>query len=278
MYKLKKNSWHYRFFKFITRIEPSTFKTMCPYFWTYVLIVFFLPLVLIIKLFIYLNELSNKASKERRKRNRSRIIELLRKKYPDVSVITNKEAYKLYTSKCFYQYILDAFDWDEYNIIRDKKNQYLQEEMRIKEIPKPSKSFQEVYNRAKDTKLFNYSAYIISIGFILGVISLIIYGATLINYTTFWIYVKATLIVILILAIIASIVFGLSYLLSKIDLKCLFTRDSKSLKAINYTYKYTLKWMLVTPLVFIFKFFKLILNMIYSVYKKQCPLINWEEQ
>lgn len=46
---LNKNSWHYRYYSWVL-CKDSTPKTLCPYFWTMVVLVLFLPVVLFIKL------------------------------------------------------------------------------------------------------------------------------------------------------------------------------------------------------------------------------------
>ena len=52
LYTFSKNSWHVRFYKWLYDKDPANkFKTMCPYFWTYVLTFITLPIILPIKLF-----------------------------------------------------------------------------------------------------------------------------------------------------------------------------------------------------------------------------------
>lgn len=54
MYKLNKNSASARFYKWIWGTDVTDFKTMCPYFWKYVLTIIFLPVILISKLIYHL--------------------------------------------------------------------------------------------------------------------------------------------------------------------------------------------------------------------------------
>lgn len=54
MYKLNKNSRSAKFYKWVWGTDVTTFKTMCPYFWKYVLTILFSPVILPGKLIIYL--------------------------------------------------------------------------------------------------------------------------------------------------------------------------------------------------------------------------------
>ena len=63
MYNLKTTSLSSRFYSWIWNTEISNFKTMCPYFWSYVLTILFLPLILIIKGLVNLLPKSKKVEK-----------------------------------------------------------------------------------------------------------------------------------------------------------------------------------------------------------------------
>ena len=63
MYNLKSTSLSSRFYSWIWNTEISNFKTMCPYFWSYVLTIIFLPLILIIKGLVSLLPKSKKVDK-----------------------------------------------------------------------------------------------------------------------------------------------------------------------------------------------------------------------
>lgn len=46
--RLKKNSLHYKFFKWLYKIEPDKeYKGLCPYFWMYVITILLLPIILL---------------------------------------------------------------------------------------------------------------------------------------------------------------------------------------------------------------------------------------
>lgn len=49
MYKLNKESVTVKFYEWIWNTKITKFKTMCPYFWKYVLTIIFLPIILICK-------------------------------------------------------------------------------------------------------------------------------------------------------------------------------------------------------------------------------------
>lgn len=54
MYKLNPSSRSARFYSWIWNTEVTRFKTMCPYFWNYVLTILFLPVILTVKLIFWM--------------------------------------------------------------------------------------------------------------------------------------------------------------------------------------------------------------------------------
>ena len=54
MYQLNTQSLSSRFYSWVWNTEVTKFKTMCPYFWKYVLTILFLPVILVGKLLYYL--------------------------------------------------------------------------------------------------------------------------------------------------------------------------------------------------------------------------------
>ena len=48
---LKKNSWHFRYYRFLT-LSDSPPKTLCPYFWSLVFLTVALPVLLLARLFV----------------------------------------------------------------------------------------------------------------------------------------------------------------------------------------------------------------------------------
>ena len=63
MYELKTTSVSARFYSWIWKTEITKFKTMCPYFWKYILTVLFLPLILVAKVLAYFIPAKNKINK-----------------------------------------------------------------------------------------------------------------------------------------------------------------------------------------------------------------------
>ena len=52
MYKFKTTSWHVKLFEWIFNEDPTKiYKSMCPYFWSFVLILLTLPLIAVVKMF-----------------------------------------------------------------------------------------------------------------------------------------------------------------------------------------------------------------------------------
>jgi hypothetical protein len=65
MWKLKNKSILAKFFKWVWNKEPSDYKSMCLYFWQYVMTIIFLPVILAAKICIFL--LSLLPAKNKRK-------------------------------------------------------------------------------------------------------------------------------------------------------------------------------------------------------------------
>lgn len=63
MYKLNKNSNSAKFYKWIWGTDVTQFKTMCPYFWKYVLTILFLPFILSAKFIYFIMPAKKKVAK-----------------------------------------------------------------------------------------------------------------------------------------------------------------------------------------------------------------------
>ena len=54
MYKLNQKSNSAKFYEWVWKTKVTNFKTMCPYFWGYVITITLLPLILLLKFIYYL--------------------------------------------------------------------------------------------------------------------------------------------------------------------------------------------------------------------------------
>jgi hypothetical protein len=75
MYKLNKFSWSARFFEWVWNTDVEKFKSMCPYFWSYVLTLVFLPIILVFKGLYAITPTSDKAEAFIEKMEKSKAVE-----------------------------------------------------------------------------------------------------------------------------------------------------------------------------------------------------------
>ena len=100
MYKLKSTSAAAKFYKWIWGTDVTKFKTMCPYFWKYVLTIILLPIILPGKLIIYLMPAKKKIGK-----GLDYIAE------SKVGQVTGKTLEKVFTSNKFWNVTGKIFKW-----------------------------------------------------------------------------------------------------------------------------------------------------------------------
>jgi hypothetical protein len=291
LYTFKKTSWHVRFFKWIFDVNPThRYKTMCPYFWTYALILLFLPIILVVKLFgksgtVFLNWVKDyKNNKERAEL--AHLIKLCEN--PDLSP---EDAYKIRKSKCFKKHDYWDLDFSMSDRIKQLSNQHVEYILRLKykrerEIYEKREAMVAKYEEIKEYKWFPYVSYIITFG-LLGIVALaIIYGgyrgAIAIDWT--WLG-KWTITVLIVLATIGSSILILYGFIKYVCIPfvnwvtCIKLPNCgmcKNAKRILGVLKYA--WMPIRYILMgIVKFFAIIGDMIYSTYKKKCPIITWED-
>lgn len=291
LYSFSKAAWHVRFFKWLFNVNPAyRYKTMCPYFWTYVLIFLFLPLILIIKLFgksgtKFLNWVKDyKVNKE--KKAIAHLKELCMN--PD---LTNEGAFNLLKSKCYKEYCWEI-GYDRRLVLEEMRNMYYEHLRAIKHsenIAKDARLLErsQKYEAVKEQKWFTPVSYIVTfgmIGLLLYAVGYMAYqGGKMIDWPLLG---EFTLII---LAGVATI--GAAYLIIYEIVKYMIIPFVKwvsciklpecgiceNVKAFFPLFKYI--WIPIRYiLVGIAKFFAIIGDMIYSTYKKRCPIITWEDE
>jgi hypothetical protein len=294
MYNFSKNSWHVRFYKWLYDIDVTTkFKTMCPYFWSYVLTFLFLPFILFFRVLsgkiVSLDERIRRWSKTKEKNTindvESRVRKLLDKGDKD-------KLYDFYNSRCYkkYKYYIDA---DLYFTFQKVVNDYWytellpkrEEKRKLAEVRKAEQKIK--IETVKNQVWFKVSSYILSgvVGLIFiymlyNLISLIPFHRF--DFNKFVDIIKHIGIVVG----IALISLGLLYSLIKYVLIPFF--KFISCIKIEECYLCNMFKNLLLSSKSLFKifiwFFKglyqilyVIVHMLYSTYKKSCPIIVWEE-
>lgn len=95
MYKLNKFSWSARFFEWVWNTDVEIkFKSMCPYFWSYVLTLVFLPIILMFKGLYAIIPSSDKAEAFIEKMEESKVVE-------SISNFNQKHAIGYYIGQVF---------------------------------------------------------------------------------------------------------------------------------------------------------------------------------
>ncbi len=275
LYTFSKNAWHVKLFKWVYGTDPTqTFHTMCPYWWSSVATILFLPLILFVKMFgksgtALLKGLES-YRRDRRAKFEADFIAMCTKEG-----MTDKEAYDIYKSKCW-----DKYNWDlEYevrNSVREKKfnhERYLREIEREKAMKEAAR--QEKFRQVKETKLFTYSALVVSV----GVIGLVLYTFILffmsIEYRPIDWEVWATIGKVFGFAIGGSLaLIGLfRYILRPFVewLSCIKMPKCRLCKLGLGRY-------FAAPFIFLGKGICIIGDMIYMTYKNACPMIKWTDE
>jgi len=272
LYNFNKDAWHVKFFLWIYGINPVyRFKSMCPYFWSYVLTILFLPLILVIKLFgksgtkfmNYLHEYKNNKYNKRYK--------LFLIKYNNPSILTDKECFSIRYTSCWYEWAYYLKEENKENInlrARIYGKTLLEEEAKKKTIRK------QTLTNIKENIIVKFIAIIVAVALILT-FAYVIYQ--LCNFTylnTDW---ERVLRVIINLGII-SLIGILVILLCKYIIKPFFSYLSC---LPGYTCKLckTKLWLYIKNFFIILgEIFCVCVDMVYNIYKKQCPIIHWEDK
>ena len=271
LYKFSKNAWHVKLFKWIYGTDPTkTFKTMCPYFWSFVFTILFLPLILLIKLFgkggtQFISKM------ESYKRDRiNRLENEFYEKYNDHNKLTTKECYELVRSSCW-----DKYKWglNYHNNIEDKYNEY-KKILRDEKIRNTDIRI-EKYNAVKESKYFTYISLFVSI-LVFGLFIYTIYRLVLfipfkpIDFDKLYNIIKK----ISIFLLIGSCLFlFIKYIIRPIYnyLECIELPKCKLCKLGLGKY-------IIMPFKFIGKGLLIIGDMIYATYKQHCPMITWKDE
>jgi hypothetical protein len=286
LYTFSKTSWHVKLFKWIFNENPThIYKTMCPYFWTFVVVFLLFPLVLLIKLFGKGGNKFLKFTKDYKANKRNKSIDSL-KLACEKEGMTNKEAYFLSKSKCYdnYNYYL-PYDLTNkiHGLYIEYHNELNEQKAQAKLVSTKKKDARKKKQKeVTDTRLFTIISYIVTgalVSMILYSLSYMGYKViTIVNWTNVLIilgYIAAAVALAAIVVLLIRNVIAPSFeYLRCIKLPgcrlCNFLKNKLAwLKYILVPFKYILFGIV--------RIFAIIGNMIYSTYKKQCPIITWED-
>jgi len=258
LYTFKENSNHVKLFKWLWGVNPVTrYKTMCPYFWSYVGTIIILPLVIIIgkvinplliiaknKYMVYLDRQSDALYQDF----------LLKIHEPNVS---DKDLFEIYKSKCF-DGMRGSLDTKDLDFIINGYRRY--REM----LKKKKAEFKNTLDTIKYSGIGTYLSYLLGILVLIGVGYGIYKILFLFTFMEFLGFLGAVL--------VASIVF-LLIMGCVMFIKSIYC--GSKLSKIKF-------WGPIGNIIrVIFNYFihgiKIIVDMIKNLYKKSCPIITWEK-
>lgn len=272
MYNFNKNSIFTRFFSWIWNVNPSTkYKTMCPYFWSYILTMLFIVVILPIRVLIWLvfQPIYKVLDKQLDKAVDKRIKNLLINYEKCISL---KDFFDLYNSRCFRnnKYQIDYYDR---KILYNKVEEY-QHILKAEKQAKGSFTDNIIYS-----KFSKYLSYFLS-GVILYYIGKFIYWVLhLITMTTFLFTLKKVGLFLLII----TMGIGICYLISKfiIYLQTKISCNNWLSKVVFWkpigNFLFNIGLFIADIFLSIWTFFGMLIDMIKSFYNKSCPIIHWED-
>lgn len=259
LYTLKKNSWHVKTFKWIYGIDPTERwkNNFCPifqaYFWTFIFIWAILPIKLFGKNGIKFLQWIHDYNKNAKQKKIDIFVEKCSK------IFDCEEAYDIYKSK----------DWDKYNW-----NLGYDEFNRIRELARKSSRYKPnyIYETTKFQLFWNRYGDYIGFGFlmicvivVLGILGITAYKH--VDWKLFWEFIGGS--IYFILYLIGCWTVG-GWIGEYVD------KSPRIKKFIGNGCK-----KLVDGISNIFSKIKhgflIFIDMIKNIYKKNCPLVNWEE-
>lgn len=267
IYKFSKDSNHVKFFKWLLNIDPvKSYKTMCPYFWTYVLVVITLPVLLVVKAVRsfynskWYKKLRNRKNEKRRLKNKDYIDSMVEILYTEEDVLILDKVFKGKKYSKFYYDIKGAYA-NKYGYTSYTEKIKVLSNYRYSLLDKQE---EEQYNKKRrrqeikagviNSKLFiglNILVATVLVGFVF-------YGGYWLYEITNWYNVfKISLYFI---GIIIGGIIG--YKLIDIIGNLIPKTNKNYIKLFFKSIKHI---------------FLIIIDMIYSTYKKRCPIITWEE-
>jgi hypothetical protein len=286
MYTFKKTSWHVRFYKWLFDKDPTRiYKSMCPYFWTYVFIMLTLPFILLIKMIGKKGDQFLAWAEERRRNKKEKLIEAFKARCTSPN-LSSKEAYEIKNSTCWDKFSW-CLTWEEERLIRNLSSEY--KSFLIQQKFESTKKRKETIQQYKENKTLNFIFMLIGGVLMIGILFIGIYALTLICWSCIdWIKILLFLAIVLlgVLGIIGVayliyvIVNGIKYLVYKVscmNIKCPICSIIPNIfMYVGTGFRNSFPYISL-PFVFLFKGVVIVLDMIYNTYKKNCPIIKWEE-
>lgn len=270
LYTFNKNSNHVKLFKWLWNVDPTlTFKSMCPYFWSYVVTILILPILLIAKLFGKYGKQFNSYLFTYRKKRKDKIIAKLIKK--SKTIVTPEDAYSFQNTGCYkkYQYYLEFEERMRLDNLYDERRNELYI-VRKENLKKRNEKIQQ----AKENKIITIVMWVI-LGAVLVTSCYLLYllGAWAIGRIDWWTVLKVIGGLVAVVAAVFGLIGLFKYVLDPIydKLKCITLPNCKLCQLPIGTYILSFFTAIGTG-------FMILIDMIRNTYKKNCPIITWEDE
>jgi hypothetical protein len=270
LYDFSSNSFHAKFFKWMWGVDPSVrYKTMCPYFWSFVGSMLIFPLIFTY-IFIkwMLSPITNALDARAERQARITTKELM----DDINgAESDKDFYNIYKSKC-YDDKLKIIDMDE-DFDTDIFDTIYARYCRYKDSLE-SKRMKRKYKTQAKIDTFKYGSggkilsYLMGIGALVGIGFFFYWFVHLFTMTQFLhalTIIGAMLIVVLILFLFIR---GTIYIQE--NMSC----DNKVRIFFNNIVFWKYIGLFFTT---IWKGLTIIIDMIVNTYKQNCPTIHWDK-
>lgn len=266
LYTFSEKVWFVLFLNWTYGINTTkTFKTFCPIFWTLVVTIFFLPVILLVKAFGKVGTKALDNLRTYKQRKNKRLKDEFYKKYNNLN-LSNKDAYYLVKSKCWdnFDYCLDTASYDDIRLKYRLYDKFLYNQKYQKK-----QSYKKVYTQTKESKWFTYPATIVSIGLI-GFILYCLIQCVFMLYNTysvnwyFWkifgfIILTCCLFIVLFIYVISPFC---NWFSCNVSSKCTLC-------------KFPILSYCALPFIWLGRGFMIIVDMIIATYKNYCPMVTF---
>lgn len=256
LYNLKMDSWHVKFFKWLWGVDPTDkYKTMCPYFWSFVGSIIILPALLTFKLIKPIILWYKRYSDAQVDAQIRSIIEKLKS-----DSYTDYDAYKIYKNDCInFNDIAfaDGYEDSMWSKILDGYDNYRN---KLKLDKQRKQGAIDKFKYGLSGKIVTYTITAIILGLIGWGIYEILHLFTWQEFVNF-------IITLALFLLAAGILFGFGFLVYWVIRK---TKCEVYFNKIVF-WKYIGEFFIM-----VWTGIKIVVNMIGHLYKQTCPIIHWK--
>ena len=256
LYNLKMDSWHVKFFKWLWGVDPTDkYKTMCPYFWSFVGSIIILPALLTFKLIKPIILWYKRYSDAQIDAQIRSIIEKLKS-----DSLMDYDAYKFYNNECIgFNALVSTEGYEDnmwYKIVEGHSNY-------IRKLKLDKKQRQETLDKFK----YGFFGKVVTYTITAIILGLICWGIYAILHLFTWQEFVEFMIKMFAIIGAGGILVGGGFVVYWIIMK---TKCNVYLNEIVF-WKYIGEFF-----VMIWTGIKIIFNMIGHLYKQTCPIIHWK--